>query len=93
MGKEGRSRTLIPKPMARVIVQPMIINTGAKGEVSAVACWLGYSYSVLDLVGKKEYLHQHDGGCGGGGDDDKDVESKTLNAAFWYAHIFLNLSG
>ena len=88
----------IPKPTACVVVQPMIINTVAKGEMSAVACCHGYShsvtYSVLDLVDKKEYLHQHDGGCSSsGGDDDNDVESKSLNAAFWYEHLFLNLSG
>lgn len=64
---------VMPKPMACVSVQPMIINTVAKGEVPAVACWHGYSYSILDLVGKKEYLHQHDGGCGSGGDDNNDV--------------------
>jgi len=79
MGKEGGSRTVIPKPMACVIVEPMIMNTAAKAEVSAVVCWHGCSYSVtcsvLDLVGKKEYLHQHGGSCGSGGDDDNDVES------------------
>lgn len=50
--------------------------------MSPVASWHEYScsvtYSVLDLVGKKEYLHQHDGSCGSGGD----VESKGLDAAF-----------
>lgn len=65
--------------------------------MSAIAYCHGYSHSVtysrLDLVGKKAYLYQHDGGCGSGGDDDSDVKSKSLNAAFWFRDTFLNLLG
>lgn len=56
MGKETEAGQLFQSP--RHTWQLMIINTEAKGKISAVACWHGYfyslTYSVLDLVGKKE---------------------------------------
>lgn len=81
MGEEGRSRMVIPKPTACVIVQSAIIDVVAKrGVCSCMLQWV--TYSVLHSMGKKEYLHQPDGGFGSGGDEDDDVELKRLNAAF-----------